>query len=152
MTYCSICRTGQLKPAQVDWHKVTLQSEMHLQLHTEASPRIIVGLRSGEDIPSWITHILEVKEGTTFKGLHNSTSRHGYLPEAENLPESVLHTPLVGAPLVEMKGVSVTYGSRKVGSNHIHSRRLQSLLKAGPHSHDSDVQLRTPASGRGPDS
>lgn len=87
-------------------------SEALQQLHHDRSPRIILGLRKGEDIPSWITHVLEINgraamprsvtqaAGLTFKSLREE-------------PRKDIERK-VGKLLVDMQDVNVTYGDRKV--------------------------------------
>ncbi|KDR69798.1 hypothetical protein GALMADRAFT_145195 [Galerina marginata CBS 339.88] len=91
------------------------------KLHQDRSPRIIIGLRKGEEIPSWITHILEIDRGTA-KARETSQSAHGH-PHIP-VPASGVHaselTQLTRSGehlLVDMKNVNVAYGDRKVLKN-----------------------------------
>ena len=95
-------------------------NEALAQLHLARSPRIILGLRKGEEVPTWVTHILDVRDGTA------STRR---LFDSSSFSQSTMNVPIeaklpttpdippkckVGSVVVDMKDVNVTYGSRKV--------------------------------------
>ncbi|KAF9533359.1 P-loop containing nucleoside triphosphate hydrolase protein [Crepidotus variabilis] len=85
-------------------------------LHENASLRIIVGLRHGEEVPSWVSHILEVKDGRAFtterSGLRqpfiaaNNVVNFGVTPNNQQNE--------TGNSVVELKNVSVAYGSRQI--------------------------------------
>jgi len=86
------------------------------QLHLEGSPRIIIGLRKGEDVPPWITHILEIEGGTA--RTKTSTGSHQHFekpPEKGGQPLTLSSNDLNGQLLVDMQNVNVSYGNRKVG-------------------------------------
>ncbi|KAF8959254.1 P-loop containing nucleoside triphosphate hydrolase protein [Flammula alnicola] len=99
-----------------------LNETLH-HLHLERSPRIIVGLRKGEEVPAWITHVLEI-EGRTAStrkvlqsnpifhpahGIQIDGSTAGQKSEASSVEKKSL--------LVDMKDVNVAYGNRKVLTN-----------------------------------
>jgi hypothetical protein len=92
-------------------------NEVLAQLHAARSPRIILGLRQGEEVPGWVTHILDVRDGTAFA--HSSNFFHLTMNEAK-LPTSPVFPPKyeVGDVVVDMKDVNVTYGTRKVNQLH----------------------------------
>lgn len=90
-------------------------NEILAQLHFARSPRIILGLRQGEEVPDWVTHVLDIRDGTAFTR-HPSNFSHSR-EEGAKLPTT---TPVlspkheVGGVVVDMKDVNVTYGTRKV--------------------------------------
>ena len=98
-------------------------NEALAQLHLARSPRIILGLRKGEEVPVWVTHILDVRDGTaSTRHLFNSSSlsqstmnvpMEAKLPTTPDIPPKCK----VGSVVVDMKDVDVTYGSRKVKPN-----------------------------------
>ncbi|KIM36862.1 hypothetical protein M413DRAFT_13644 [Hebeloma cylindrosporum] len=82
------------------------------QLHLEGSPRVIIGLRKGEDVPPWITHILEIEGGTA----RTKISSASHQPSEKNSQQD-LDLPskdLNGQLLVDLQNVNVSYGNRKV--------------------------------------
>lgn len=102
------CIAGLDPPSRERLHE-TLQT-----LHEKASPRIIVGLRHGEDVPPWISHILEIREGSAVTKLR-STMHQPSLPQKE-AQKAVFPTlqAKTGEIVAELKGVSVAYGDRRV--------------------------------------
>jgi hypothetical protein len=94
------------------------------QLHLARSPRIILGLRQGEQVPDWVTHILDVRDGTA-SARHSSNFSESHLGMKvieEKLPTTPVLPPKhkVGDVVVDMKDVNVTYGTRKV--NQLYDR------------------------------
>ena len=92
-------------------------NETLAQLHLARSPRIILGLRQGEQIPDWVTHILDVRDGTAFAKHSSSNFSHLEMKiTEEGLPTTPVLPPKhkVGNVVVDMKDVNVTYGTRKV--------------------------------------
>ena len=63
-------------------------------------------------MPTFVTHILDVRDGTA------STMHVPFLgfpdPHPKNIEEKVGKTSKVGGLVVNMKDVNVTYGTRKV--------------------------------------
>ena len=101
-------------------------NEALAQLHHARSPRIILGLRQGEQVPDWVTHILEVQDGTASARhvLNPSNVSHSTvnLIEEKPLPAPVLPSKhKVGDLVVDMKDVNVTYGTRKVKQFYVTS-------------------------------
>lgn len=85
------------------------------QLHLEGSPRVIIGLRKGEDVPPWITHILEIEGGTaTTKTSTVSYQHFEKTSEKAGQPVALSSNHLNGQLLVDMQNVNVSYGNRKV--------------------------------------
>ena len=100
-------------------------NEALAQLHLARSPRIILGLRQGEQVPDWVTHILDVRDGTASARQLSESSNLSYLTTKvieEKLPTTPVLPPQhkVGDVVVDMKDVNVTYGTRKV--NQLHDR------------------------------
>lgn len=93
-------------------------NEVLAQLHFARSPRIILGLRKGEEVPAWVSHILDVRDGTAFPRHRSDLSNLSQLTrDVEELKvpvTSVLPKYKVGGVVVDMKDVNVTYGTRKV--------------------------------------
>lgn len=86
------------------------------QLHLEGSPRIIIGLRKGEDVPPWITHILEIEGGTTRTKTSAASHQHfENAPEKGGQPLALSSNNLNSQLLVDLQNVNVSYGDRKVG-------------------------------------
>ncbi|KAH9485831.1 putative ABC transporter ATP-binding protein [Psilocybe cubensis] len=86
-------------------------------LHMNRSPRIIVGVRKGEDIPPWITHILEI-DGSSATAREASAVSHTFntrtFTPAQTVNNSGHLTVKPTSLLVDMQGVNVAYGDRKV--------------------------------------
>ena len=94
-------------------------NEALAQLHLARSPRIILGLRQGEQVPDWVTHILDVRDGTASAShlFDSSDLSHLRLKAIEEKPPVTPFLPpkhKVGDVVVDMKDVNVTYGTRKV--------------------------------------
>ncbi|KAF8901898.1 P-loop containing nucleoside triphosphate hydrolase protein [Gymnopilus junonius] len=90
------------------------------RLHSEKSPRIIIGLRKGEEVPSWITHVLEIEGGTarTWEASEFSPQLPWRLKfEIESSTPPPTQRQSEGALLVDMRDVNVAYGDRKVLTN-----------------------------------
>ena len=76
---------------------------------------MILGLRKGEEIPTWVTHVLDVQGGTAFSrkntslkqrvGIWKTRSRlsHTFSKDDKNL-------------VVDLKNVNVSYGDRSVSA------------------------------------
>jgi len=99
-------------------------NEALAQLHLARSPRIILGLRKGEEVPAWVTHILDVRDGTaSTRHLFDSSSfsqstTTDVTERAKSSTAPVLPPKYkVGGIVVDMKDVNVTYGTRKVKAN-----------------------------------
>jgi hypothetical protein len=104
--------------AGLDPQSRKILNEALAQLHFTRSPRIILGLTQGEQVLDWVTHILDVRDGTT-------SVRHLFDDDSNNFShlrtkaiEGKLPTPTpvfppkhkVGDVVVDMKDVNVTYG------------------------------------------
>lgn len=70
-------------------------------------------------MPGWVTHILDVRDGTAFASnssnfshLTTDITKEAKMPERPVLPPK----SEVGGLVVDMKNVNVTYGTRKVKS------------------------------------
>ncbi|KAG1726954.1 P-loop containing nucleoside triphosphate hydrolase protein [Suillus paluster] len=90
-------------------------------LHESRSPRIIMGLRMQDPIPDWISHVALVRGETIVTGSKDEIlSKHAdhHVQEAENRMASTTQSYLQpgldhGKPVVDMKSVNVSYGTRK---------------------------------------
>ncbi|KAF8802603.1 P-loop containing nucleoside triphosphate hydrolase protein [Phlegmacium glaucopus] len=97
-------------------------NEALAQLHLARSPRIILGLRNGEEVPAWITHVLDVRDGTASARhlLDSSGLSHLTMDTAEEAKPPAMPAPPkyeIGNVVVDLKDVNVTYGTRKVLKN-----------------------------------
>ncbi|KIJ90822.1 hypothetical protein K443DRAFT_686475 [Laccaria amethystina LaAM-08-1] len=96
------------------------------ELHASRSPRIILGMRAQEELPGWITHVLDVGEGGVTPRTREGWKRgvinpqeSGYGGIATGLGDveaSVGVRPAQGEAklIVDLKGVGVRYGNRTV--------------------------------------
>ncbi len=89
------------------------------ELHSARRPRIILGLRTQDALPEWITHVALVDSGRIHTGTKGDIER--LVRESSNLSEQsrVYSVPKVatdngGEVLVDMNNVSVNYGDRTV--------------------------------------
>ncbi|EDR07846.1 uncharacterized protein LACBIDRAFT_298087 [Laccaria bicolor S238N-H82] len=85
-------------------------------LHASRSPRIIIGMRAQEELPGWVTHVLDVGEGGVipmtrerWRGLQRTQraeekGKEGRDESKERVEEGEL--------VVDLKGVGVKYGNR----------------------------------------
>ncbi|PPQ96386.1 hypothetical protein CVT26_004988 [Gymnopilus dilepis] len=112
--------TGLDVPSRVSLTR-TLQ-----ELHEARSPRIMIGLRKGEDVPAWITHVLEVEGAQavarTVKEVRSMLAAVPVTQKVESSSDkteepSSTTTTGEGALLVDMRDVNVAYGARKVLTN-----------------------------------
>ncbi|KAF9465209.1 P-loop containing nucleoside triphosphate hydrolase protein [Collybia nuda] len=91
--------------------------EILRSLHSARSPRVILGLRTQDPVPEWITHVAFVKDGKVITGPKEevlSATEHFHKPQPAGA--KISPTP-VGELVVEMKGVGVKYGNRTVLNN-----------------------------------
>lgn len=92
-------------------------------LHEARRPRIIIGLRTQDPVPDWITHLALVSEGRVLTGTKEEILGTQELHKAKlegagpvTSAASVKRTQDEGKPVVVMRNVTVSYGERKVGS------------------------------------
>ncbi|KAJ7247172.1 P-loop containing nucleoside triphosphate hydrolase protein [Mycena haematopus] len=97
------------------------------ELHAACDPHIIIGLRIQDAVPDWITHLALVGAGQVRTGCKDDMTqplvhmREG--PKGEGAEASTQNqrdstkTRRVGAPVVQMKNVSVAYGPRQILKN-----------------------------------
>ncbi|KAN0081447.1 P-loop containing nucleoside triphosphate hydrolase protein [Tylopilus felleus] len=90
-------------------------------LHEARRPRIIIGLRTQDPIPDWITHLALVSDGKVFTGTKEEILEVQELYKAkEDRTTSPVSTGSIkrvedeGKPVVVLRNVNVTYGERKV--------------------------------------
>lgn len=90
-------------------------NEVLHNLHRSSAPRILLGLRRGEVIPDWITHVLEVQGVTSSKRLNSPLVQSRHRIERKRdihpLPESFSKS---GELVADLRGVNVSYGDRRV--------------------------------------
>lgn len=88
--------------------------ELLRSLHSTRAPRIIIGLRTQDPIPDWITHVAFVQGGSVIAGpkdtILTAVKNHNKIP-TDKAPTA---TAPRGKLLVEMKNVNVKYGPRTV--------------------------------------
>ncbi|KAF8161590.1 P-loop containing nucleoside triphosphate hydrolase protein [Crassisporium funariophilum] len=82
------------------------------RLHLSRSPRIILGLRKGEEVPSWITNVLEIQDGTAVA--RKSSNASPWLIKTTEMSAASPRKVDEGSVLVDMKDVNVVYGTRKI--------------------------------------
>ncbi|KAG5643206.1 hypothetical protein DXG03_001370, partial [Asterophora parasitica] len=83
-------------------------------LHTARAPRVILGLRTQDDVPEWVTHVAFVKGGEVIAG-----PKEEVLPAVEHISTTsgtgeVLKARPTGELVVDMQNVNVKYGNRAV--------------------------------------
>ncbi|KAF9045131.1 P-loop containing nucleoside triphosphate hydrolase protein [Panaeolus papilionaceus] len=85
-------------------------------LHTKRCPRIIMGVRHGEDIPAWITHVLEIAGG---RANIQSPSHMPAIPQKRHTDyiKPVAATPQGNRLLIDLQHGNVSYGDRKILQN-----------------------------------
>ena len=97
-------------------------NEALARLHLYRSPRIILGLRQGEEVPDWVTHILNVENGTaSVSSKKDFDSRIEFIKEKLRIPPLLTQEHKVGDVVVDMKDVNVTYGTREVNQFYFSS-------------------------------
>lgn len=87
------------------------------KLHQTQKPRVVLGLRTQDEIPEWITHIALVQDGTVRAGPKNNiiplikhdTTHFGSLD---------MGTIEAGPIVLDLQNVNVKYGDRVVSSIH----------------------------------
>ena len=98
-------------------------SRMHVlalleELHASRAPRIILGMRAQEELPAWVTHVLNVTEGGVIPLTRERwRGPAGILPKtqrAEEMDEGNEERAVQGELIVDLKGVGVKYGNRTV--------------------------------------
>ena len=96
-------------------------NEALAQLHLARSPRIILGLRQGEQVPDWVTHILDVRDGTASTRPSSNFSHLTMKFNEEKPPITSVPPPKhkIGHVVAYLEDVNVTYGTRKVLTNSL---------------------------------
>jgi hypothetical protein len=108
-----------LYPAGLDVQNRPTLLELLRSLHSVRNPRVIIGLRTQDPVPDWITHVAFVRGGTVTTGLKDevlSTVTKDDMAKAKTTSRSSITTAPQGKLLVEMKNVNVKYGPRTVSS------------------------------------
>ncbi|KAI0351983.1 P-loop containing nucleoside triphosphate hydrolase protein [Trametes cingulata] len=91
---------------------------------TRASPHVIMGLRAQDPLPDWTTHVALIKDGGHVQtGRKEDVFPSIFTPSlsqassADSSPKSNYQHRQQGDPLVDMSGVTVQYGPRKILSS-----------------------------------
>ena len=107
-------------------------------LHEARRPRIIIGLRTQDPIPDWITHLALVSDGKVFTGTKEEILEVQELYKAkEDRTTSPVSTGSIkrvedeGKPVVVLRNVNVTYGERKVRRRRSHLAIVASPRNVG---------------------
>ncbi|EPX73862.1 ATPase [Schizosaccharomyces octosporus yFS286] len=93
-------------------------SELLGNMSNACSPKIVLSLRQQDEIPDFVTHIVELKNHKiTYQGVkdkYNPSSSPIVLskPELKNAPP-----PKIGGPIIEMKNLDCTYWGKNVLQN-----------------------------------
>jgi hypothetical protein len=85
------------------------------KLHQSRKPRVILGLRTQDDIPEWVTHVALVQDGTVQAGVKSDVVpliKHdtSFLDVSGPGPIGDGAGPIV----LDLRNVSVKYGDRVV--------------------------------------
>lgn len=92
--------------------------ELLRSLHSTRSPRIVIGLRTQDPVPDWITHVALVRGGKIITGLKEevlSNAKNVVIEQSRaSIAKASVATAAQGKLLVEMKNVNVKYGPRTV--------------------------------------
>ena len=95
----------------------TSLNEVLRNLHRRSAPRVLLGLRRGEVIPDWITHVLEVQGVTSSKRLNSPSAQSRHRSDRKRdihiLKKNFSRT---GELVADLRGVNVSYGDRRVFS------------------------------------
>ena len=94
--------------------------EILRSLHSTQDPRVIIGLRTQDPVPEWITHVAFVQGGKVITGPKEEVLFATKYADTEKSKTSTSKPPVAtasqGKLLVEMKNVNVRYGPRTVSS------------------------------------
>ena len=98
------------------------------KLHASRAPRIIIGMRAQEELPEWVTHVLNVTEGSvTPMTRERWRGPAGVLPKTQRAEKDGRdEESAVGKLIVDLKGVGVKYGNRTVSK--FSSARFLSII------------------------
>lgn len=119
--------------AGLDTSTRTLVLTLLESLHNKNQPHIILGMRPQDPIPDWTTHLALIrKDGKVHTGAKDEvlgavtgTDLHpGWRPASSGHAKSSHE----GEPLVNITGVNVTYGDRKVRRNIAESEMMLYFL------------------------
>lgn len=103
--------------------------ELLRSLHSTRSPRIVIGLRTQDPVPDWITHVALVRGGKIITGLKEevlSNAKNVVIEQSRaSIAKASVATAAQGKLLVEMKNVNVKYGPRTVSfTPGVHPRHI----------------------------
>ena len=100
------------------------------ELHRSRVPRIIIGMRAQEELPGWVTHVLNVSEGgVTPMTRERWRGSAGVLPKTQRAEQKDARDEeraVQGELIVDLKGVGVKYGNRTVSK--LSSARFLSFI------------------------
>ncbi|KAF7291840.1 p-loop containing nucleoside triphosphate hydrolase protein [Mycena chlorophos] len=96
-------------------NRATMLDLLH-SLHAQNAPHVLLGLRTQDAIPDWVTHLALVDGGTLQTGKKDDMLSLKDRMQKSATPEALsgVETKKQGDPVVEMKNVNVAYGPRKV--------------------------------------
>ncbi|KAG6815339.1 hypothetical protein H0H87_002800 [Tephrocybe sp. NHM501043] len=94
-------------------NRPTLLEVLH-SLHRAKTPRVILGLRTQDPIPEWITHVAFVDGSRVIVGLKEEVVPQIAHADAREAPAIVQRSEKPGELVVDLKGVNVKYGPRAV--------------------------------------
>ncbi|KAJ7583002.1 P-loop containing nucleoside triphosphate hydrolase protein [Mycena floridula] len=96
-------------------NRPTLLEVLHSLQNSDSGPRIIMGLRSQDPVPGWITHLALVKEDRLLTGEKSHILTELARANATNVSSPpVRHTTKSGQLVADLKNVNVKYGPREV--------------------------------------
>ncbi|KAL1705831.1 P-loop containing nucleoside triphosphate hydrolase protein [Schizophyllum commune] len=87
------------------------------ELHENRSPYILLGLRTHDEIPEWITHLALVRGDRVIVGDKAHVLADEAAHQARTAEEAKAQLAPAGDILVDMRGVGVKYGNRVVLDN-----------------------------------
>ena len=89
------------------------------ELHENCSPYILLGLRTHDEIPEWITHLALVRGDRVIAGDKAHVLADESAHQARSAEEAKAQLAPAGDILVDMRGVGVKYGNRVVRALHL---------------------------------
>ncbi|KAL1744197.1 P-loop containing nucleoside triphosphate hydrolase protein [Schizophyllum fasciatum] len=84
------------------------------ELHESRAPHILLGLRTHDEIPDWISHLALVRGDRVIVGDKKHVLADEAAHQARSAKEPAARIAPAGEILVDMKGVGVKYGDRAV--------------------------------------
>ncbi|KAM6504083.1 P-loop containing nucleoside triphosphate hydrolase protein [Amanita muscaria] len=90
------------------------------ELHSAKQPRVIMGLRAQDEIPSWVTHVAFVNKGRVQVGRKDDMLQNieaHILESVTPLSKMATGSEKKGRTVVDIKNANIAYDNRKVLSN-----------------------------------